>query len=412
MARLIGSDQSWGIPTFAIGATIAVVLATAGARGLSLLAVGIPIGSVTIIGVIGAMVAAWFSVTSYPRVHNFKVYALGFSIAAVVGGLAVGTAIGGDASRAAIPLAYAGAYVALTLTSAGPDYAGYRVTVRVAAVAAALIAFAFAAVLSIPRARADLAAVLPQIHMVENGAFLAFAALSAAVVVLSVVTERHTSGIGGLHAGAVLLLTAGWLVPAPDISHHLAGLYALPIYVAIGTLVHWFRRLENRASYDPLLRIYNRGFCEQVIEERSKLDTRPPFAVALADLDHFKAVNDTWGHDAGDAVLHETAQRVRTIVVPRGTVGRFGGEELIVFMPRTGLEAARALMNQVREAVASEPVNYNGTSIPVTLSIGISIRELREQPVGAVVTGADKALYAAKNRGRNQVRTSRLRRRE
>jgi diguanylate cyclase (GGDEF)-like protein len=167
--------------------------------------------------------------------------------------------------------------------------------------------------------------------------------------------------------------------------------------------------LENRAAYDPLLRIYNRGWCDQVLAERSRMDTRPPFALALIDLDHFKAVNDSHGHDAGDQVLQEIAQRVRLTVVPHATVGRYGGEELIVFMPHAGAHEARELLEGVRSAVEDAPVKHRKRAISMTCSIGYAIRTERDQPLSTVLKAADRALYVAKDKGRNQIRLGRLR---
>ena len=371
-----------------------------------------------LVGLAGSALTAWFGRSSYPRVHNFKIYAMSFGVAEVslisvvlVFGLplvreATGTAI----YPAAIFLGYMALLFVLLVTVVAPEYMGFRATVRLTVAMGVVIAAAFVLGLVLPSVRTILAGQVMLLRDMGTTTFWAVSAVAVAVLFLSLFTEPRSLGIGGMHAGAVVLLSVGWLPPDADILLQGTVLAWMPILIAVGTLSHWFQRLENRANYDPLLRIYNRGWCEQVLAEQSRVDTRPPFAVALIDLDHFKQVNDTHGHDAGDMVLQETAQRIRMEVVPRGSVGRYGGEELIVFIPRTDQEEARTLLEKVRAAVASAPVRYKKVKIPVTCSIGFALRSSRDQPLATVLKAADRAVYVAKDKGRNQVRMGRLRR--
>jgi diguanylate cyclase (GGDEF)-like protein len=177
------------------------------------------------------------------------------------------------------------------------------------------------------------------------------------------------------------------------------------VYVLFGTIVHWFLRMENRAAYDPLLRIYNREYCEQVLREQSRLNTRPPFSIALCDIDHFKAVNDTYGHAAGDRVLAGVAERLQKAVVPDGVAARYGGEELVVFFPQTDRKAAREKVEELRKTIERTPIRYRSRSISVTVSAGVSTRERPNQALPNVLSTADRALYRAKAQGRNRVRS-------
>jgi diguanylate cyclase (GGDEF)-like protein len=370
------------------------------------------------VGVAGAVATAWFGHASYPRVHNFKIYALGIGAAAVsviavilVFGLPLMFDLTGTAIfPAAVFLGYAAVLFVLLVTVVAPEYVGYRTTVRMTRGMVGLIAGAFVVGLLVPTVRVVLAEQLLLLRDLRSTVFWVFSAVAAAVLLLSLFTETHSFGLGGIHAGSVLLLAVGWLPSNADLLLQGMVLAWLPVVIAIGTLFHWFQRLENRASYDPLLRIYNRGWCDEVLAEQSRLDTRPPLGIGLIDLDHFKTVNDTHGHDMGDAVLQEIAQRIRLQVVPRGSVARYGGEELIVFVPNVEQEEFRELLESVRATVEASPVKHRKTSIPVTCSIGFAIRTERDQPLPDVLKAADRAVYSAKDHGRNQVRLGRLRR--
>ena len=124
----------------------------------------------------------------------------------------------------------------------------------------------------------------------------------------------------------------------------------------------------------------------------------------LLDLDHFKRVNDTWGHPAGDAVLRHVATLASTTVRSTDLVGRLGGEEFIVLLPNTSAEAGRRLAEKLRQRLETSIVQWEGTRIPVTASMGLSNTTVEEKrDFDHLYTEADKALYLAKQRGRNRV---------
>jgi diguanylate cyclase (GGDEF)-like protein len=128
----------------------------------------------------------------------------------------------------------------------------------------------------------------------------------------------------------------------------------------------------------------------------------------MIDIDHFKQVNDTYGHQAGDRILFSVAQTVQKMVVPEGIVCRYGGEELIVFFPgRTGRDIIR-LAQRLRALLEGKETTFKRHHIGVTISIGLSDRRSPRQSLANVVRAADKALYIAKENGRNQIRFVRL----
>lgn len=161
--------------------------------------------------------------------------------------------------------------------------------------------------------------------------------------------------------------------------------------------------LRFRASHDMLTGIPNRGtILEAVNRERARqIRDGGSFGVILADLDHFKAVNDTHGHLAGDIVLKEAACRMRACVRSYDSVGRYGGEEFLIVVPTGDGNSTAAVAERVREAISEKPVMTESGPISVTASLGIAVsidRDAKE-----VLRSADEALYCAKARGRNRV---------
>ena len=161
------------------------------------------------------------------------------------------------------------------------------------------------------------------------------------------------------------------------------------------------------AIVDPLTGLHNRRYLDSHFSGHvnEALDRGRPLSVMVLDVDRFKSVNDTHGHDAGDDVLKEFAQRVRRSVRGVDLVARFGGEEIVVVMPDTPLETARLAAERIREKVQGEPfrVHRGRVSIAVTVSIGVSAVETLEETAASLLKRADEALYAAKSGGRNRV---------
>ncbi|MGH9574374.1 MAG: GGDEF domain-containing response regulator [Candidatus Acidiferrales bacterium] len=161
--------------------------------------------------------------------------------------------------------------------------------------------------------------------------------------------------------------------------------------------------LRFRASHDMLTGIPNRGtILEAVNRERARqIRDGGSFGVILADLDHFKAVNDTYGHLAGDIVLKEAACRMRSCIRSYDSIGRYGGEEFLIVVPTGDGNSTAAVAERIREAISEKPVITESGPISITASLGIAVsfdREAKE-----VLRCADEALYCAKARGRNRV---------
>jgi diguanylate cyclase (GGDEF)-like protein len=164
-----------------------------------------------------------------------------------------------------------------------------------------------------------------------------------------------------------------------------------------------------------LTRLYNKDYAKSIVEQTGMCDLGSCFSIAVADIDFFKKVNDTYGHGAGDVVLHEVAQAIRDAVGARGVVCRTGGEEITIFMPFLGLGDAATLCERVRARVEKHQMKVTTNErkkakLKVTLSIGVACNVVDDgkavhKGVADVVQAADKAVYAAKHAGRNRVMT-------
>jgi two-component system cell cycle response regulator len=130
---------------------------------------------------------------------------------------------------------------------------------------------------------------------------------------------------------------------------------------------------------------------------------RRPLSLMITDLDRFKSVNDTYGHDGGDEVLREFARRLRKNVRGIDLACRFGGEEFVVVMPDTEAAIAEKVAERVRAEIAELPFIINGENVSVTVSVGVSSLKRGADSVAELLKRADVALYEAKSGGRNRV---------
>ncbi|AXI45911.1 diguanylate cyclase response regulator [Sulfitobacter sp. SK012] len=172
------------------------------------------------------------------------------------------------------------------------------------------------------------------------------------------------------------------------------------------------------AMFDPLTGLHNRRYAMphlSRIAEHSAANARP-FAVMLADMDHFKRINDIYGHASGDAVLVETARRLRSNLRSVDMVARLGGEEFLIVMSGTAMDDARETAREICQHIGGTPFDIPGsdTAVSATISIGLAMGGLtcdsanhKGRDADALLDLADKALYAAKMKGRNRVTLSR-----
>jgi two-component system, cell cycle response regulator len=163
--------------------------------------------------------------------------------------------------------------------------------------------------------------------------------------------------------------------------------------------------LRFQATHDALTGLLNRSSVLEAINRERSRQVREggSLGIILADLDHFKHINDTYGHLVGDTVLKETARRMANCVRPYDSVGRYGGEEFLIVAPTADDKGSMSLAERMRETIASAPVETSSGSIRVTASFGVVISSSQKtaEP-NALLHNVDTALYRAKELGRNR----------
>lgn len=166
-----------------------------------------------------------------------------------------------------------------------------------------------------------------------------------------------------------------------------------------------YARLSAEAKVDPLTGLANRRGLEERLgsEMAAAQQGAIRLSAILLDLDHFKEVNDRWGHEAGDAALRSVAQIVQRSIRPGDAAGRWGGEEILVLLPGIGLQAAAYVAERIRQSVENSPVIWGSDALALRVSAGVSCFPDAVSKPGDLLASADSALYFAKEAGRNAV---------
>jgi two-component system, cell cycle response regulator len=169
--------------------------------------------------------------------------------------------------------------------------------------------------------------------------------------------------------------------------------------------VHFHNEAQRLSTTDPLTGLWNFRYLSMSLAREIERSTRfdRPLAVLMLDLDHFKQVNDVHGHQRGDTVLRELASRVQEQIREVDTFARYGGEEFVVVLPETTVEGAAQLADRICQAVRREPFRHDGEEpLEVTLSVGGAAFPEHGSSPATLMRAADKALYVAKNSGRDR----------
>lgn len=210
---------------------------------------------------------------------------------------------------------------------------------------------------------------------------------------------QSTNGtfLNGLPVEAPHLLSAGDRIA---IGSHVLKLVAMD---ALERAFH--ETLLDQSTKDPLTGLGNRGATLTELQSRFDLSRRHdrPISVVMCDLDHFKQVNDRYGHGAGDIVLAGFGERVRQNLRGSDLAGRIGGEEFVLVLPETDLEGAELLAERLRVSLSDTPHLLPLGPLHVTCSLGVAQREAEDRDAGRLLGRADEALYEAKRGGRNRV---------
>ncbi len=170
-----------------------------------------------------------------------------------------------------------------------------------------------------------------------------------------------------------------------------------------------FQEVQSLALTDPLTDLHNRRSLFELSRmefSRAKRLNRP-ISCMMLDLDHFKQINDNYGHQIGDYVLQEFAQRCKSAVREIDLIGRYGGEELVIILPETDLPTALQIAERTRNAISEIRIRVPDQEISVTVSIGVATKDENTEYLETLIARADQAMYIAKHKGRDRVAVSR-----
>ena len=172
--------------------------------------------------------------------------------------------------------------------------------------------------------------------------------------------------------------------------------------------VAFHAEVRDRITYDQLTGLLTKESLYLALEHELQRSLRyeRPLAVLMMDLDRFKSVNDTHGHLMGSQVLREVGALIRRSIRTEDVSGRFGGEEFTSYLAELDAAGARPVADRIRSAVADHTFHRDGTTVPVTISIGVAAAPTHGRTVESLVDAADRALYEAKRSGRNRVCTA------
>ena len=372
----------------------------------------------------GGMFIACFS--SYGRIFKFKVFVLGhltMAVGLIYLYLTCFAFVSPDAftsfgflkcvdSGTALRVLTAFLSLNLLLIVVAPPSLQYKMTRMVALLVVVLEVAAYFVVLK------NIATVAANSVFLYGAGYLgAHYFINAAVVALSLWQARREENSFGSSVAAlavVNLFLAHATASATEVSAHFTQwlFLLIPLLVTGGAFHYWFDCLHHRVAYDPLLKIYNRDYAHNIIHGLSQINLGRPYSIAMIDIDRFKAVNDTFGHDTGDVVLHGTAQCIKRMAVPQGVACRYGGEEIIVFFRGMGDKDAYLVCEQIRRSVRKIIYTAGKKELSVSVSIGLAQCDDPHVPLERVVKAADEAVYQAKETGRNKVILGKVRKRE
>jgi diguanylate cyclase (GGDEF)-like protein len=164
-------------------------------------------------------------------------------------------------------------------------------------------------------------------------------------------------------------------------------------------------QLREQAIHDPLTGLYNRLPLNEFFDReiRVAIRSKHPISVVLADMDHFKVINDTYGHPAGDAALTAFGLLLRNSCRTTDICCRYGGEEFLILLPDMALDLAILRTNRIRAMFESSPITTGSAEFHLTASFGVAVFPTHGTTRDTLIAAADHALYAAKDSGRNQV---------
>jgi histidine kinase len=163
--------------------------------------------------------------------------------------------------------------------------------------------------------------------------------------------------------------------------------------------------LSRKAITDSLTGLYNRGYFQSTLTKELSLARRKerPLSLVMIDIDHFKKVNDEWGHQVGDEVIKHVARAIRETCRETDVVARYGGEEMVVILTETSTEQATVVAQRIRQTLEEHPLTLNDRVVKATASLGVATNDTQRNEPETLIKAADEALYRSKANGRNRV---------
>ncbi len=256
------------------------------------------------------------------------------------------------------------------------------------------------------------AALFPMMLILTFGAFsltgwrmVALTAFGLVGLAVSIVLlHQWHPGVHDLHVDIANMLGVSIMLPACSVISTRLSVLRTKLQGQRAELAQALADVQRLATRDDLTGLVNRRFLLDLLaQEMPRSDRSGQYlCIALLDIDHFKRVNDTHGHAAGDAVLRAFANEALGAIRASDSLARWGGEEFLLMLPATDLEAALHSVERLRQRIAALPMETGGATLHVTVSIGLVQRVAQEAAADAIAR-ADQALYAAKTQGRNRV---------
>ena len=258
-------------------------------------------------------------------------------------------------------------------------------------------------------------AIVVSASLLGGGLVLALPGLTGALFLLALVEPRPRRFLLAAMGPALLLVLLGAPNLAPPLFLNTLLLYALSWQLALGVALaglHLRRRaflaeqaILDAVRHDNLTGALSRGYLSELAQHDLLLARRHgrPLAVAMLDIDHFKRVNDRWGHAVGDQALRAMVQACKQSLRASDYIGRIGGEEFVCVMPETGVSDALACTERIRTAVAALCLPVAAGSLRFTVSAGVAVLAPGHAGWPELLRAADGALYAAKEGGRNRT---------
>ena len=223
------------------------------------------------------------------------------------------------------------------------------------------------------------------------------------------------------YLGFGIIILFLWINEILDIPHHFFGAAATPFnykesifetiillvlaFIVIRSTMQLLRRIEELAMFDPLTKLMNRGFFKEFLQREVNRSSRSrrPFSIIMGDIDHFKQVNDKYGHECGDKLLEYIARILRNNLRTEDVICRWGGEEFIFLLPETLLGEAWEAAEKLRLKIEQTPLSVDNLNIPATISFGVATHTPGDRDPSTAIKQADRQLHEAKKNGRNQV---------